>query len=247
MKGRISRYFADRGFGFLVVKGREEDVYFRADHLQETQQPLITEGLWAEFELGPSPRGNDMAINIRLLLDEDVSVDDWACILVDEAGNWSSTTANEDRAIVLAFLPSADTLSELIRQHGPLLERFHASETGSARANQFRRMGEIVQDLTKKQKAAFAVGRIPAVRWPRVESMGASLWAAMIARLVAIHLPFVRGRVWVAIEDLSVNPALWNFYRHELRGRFADACYMLNRPDRAQVDAWLRLCIYAKR
>ena len=77
--------------------------------------------------------------------------------------------------------------------------------------------------------------------------MGASLWAAMIARLVAVYLPFVRGRAWVAIEDRIVTPDLWNFYRHELRGWFADACFMLNRPDRAQVDSWLRLCIYAKK
>ncbi len=69
----------------------------------------------------------------------------------------------------------------------------------------------------------------------------------MIARLVAVYLPFVRGRAWVAIEDRVVTADLWNFYRHELRGRLADACYMLNRPDCAQTDTWLRLCVYSKK
>jgi hypothetical protein len=108
-------------------------------------------------------------------------------------------------------------------------------------------MGQIVQHLVAAQKVAFAVGRIPAPCWLRVKNMGTSLWAAMIARLVAVYLPFVRGRAWVAIEDRVVTADLWNFYRHELRGRLADACFMLKRPDRAQMDNWLRLCVYSKK
>lgn len=181
------------------------------------------------------------------MLDEDVSADTWACLLVDEAGDWSSTEADADRAITLTFLPSADILDELVKRHGSLLKRFHASEMVSSRAQRFNEMGQIVQRLINSQQAAFTVGRIPAERWPRGGSMGASLWAAMIARLVAVYLPFIRGRAWVAIEDRTVTPDLWNFYRHELRGRFTDACHMLRRPDRTQADSWLQLCIYAKK
>jgi hypothetical protein len=187
-------------------------------------------------------------VNLRLLLDEEVAADTWACLLVDEAGNWSSTETDEDRAIALTFLPSTDTLDALVKRHGSLLKRFHASEmSGPTRTKQFNQMGQIVQSLINSQQAAFAVGRVRAERWPRGGNMGASLWAAMIARLVAVYLPFIRGRAWVAIEDRTVTPDLWNFYRHELRGRFTDACHMFRRPDRTQADSWLQLCIYAKK
>lgn len=247
MKGRISKYIAEKGFGFLKVKGRSEDVFFHSSQMQKEQHSFIAEGLEVEFDIGIGPNGREQATNLRFLLDEDTAVDDWACILVDEAGNWSSTDADHDRAIAVAFLPSAKTLEEQVGQHGLLLENFHASAIVEDRASQFDQMGQIIQSLIAKQQAAFAVGRIPAHRWPPVASMGDSLWAAMIARLVAVYLPFVRGRAWVAVEDRLVTPGLWNFYRHELRGRLADACHLLNRPDRTQSDTWLRLCIYAKK
>jgi cold shock CspA family protein len=247
MKGRIKKYAVDRGFGFLVVKGREADVHFRVADIPVAHRSLVTEGLWAEFDLGTAPDGREKATNLRLLLDEDLPADTWACLLVDEAGDWSSTEADEDRAIALTFLPSADTLDELVKHHGSLLKKFHASEVASSRAQRFDQMGQIVQGLIETQQAAFAVGRIPAKRWPQVGSTNATLWAAMIARLAAVYLPFIRGRAWVAIEDRIVTPELWNFYRHEIRARFVDACHMLKRPDRTQADTWLQLCIYAKK
>lgn len=248
MKGQIIKYSIEKGYGFLMVEGRSKNVFFHISQVTQVQQSLIAKGFWAEFDVGIGQNGREQAVDIRLLLDdEEAATGEWSCILVDEAGNWSSTAADEDRAIALTFLPSAKTLSDLVGQHGPLLKKFHASETGAARAQQFNNLGAIVQNLVTAQGAAFAVGRIPAKRWPQVESMSATLWAATIARLAAVYLPFIRGRAWVAIEDRIVTPELWNFYRHEIRGRFVDVCNILKRPDRAQVDTWLRLCIYAKK
>jgi hypothetical protein len=173
----------------------------------------------------------------------------WSCIFVDEAGNWESGTADKDRAIILAFLPSTNTLGDLVDTHGDLLKTFHASEERSprVRAQKLNRMRDLVQDLCRQQKAAFAVGRIPAARWPEYHTFGDILWAALIARLVAVYLPFAQDRIWVAIEDRLVGEGLWEFYRHAVRLQWWEMCFRIRRPDRAH-DPWgLGLCVYAKR
>lgn len=246
MKGKIATYLTDRGIGWFKEEGHKRQVFFHISQVPNHQRDFVAVGLEAEFDIGPGKQGKEQAINIRLVLDEDVS-GDYACIVVDEAGDWRTTDSREDRAIVLSFFPSDTTLTDLATGQAGLLSAFHASEAAGKRTELFDKMGMLVQALSSDKRASFAVGRIPGMLWPQVETLGTSLWAAMIARLVAVYLPFVKGRAWVAIEDRIVTPELWSFYRHELRGRFADACFMLKRPDLAQVDTWLRLCIYAKR
>ena len=73
MKGWINKYFADRGFGYLEAEGRQEGVFFHFRQVLQKQQSLIVEGLWAEFDIGSGQNGREQAINIRLLLDEDIS------------------------------------------------------------------------------------------------------------------------------------------------------------------------------
>ena len=247
MQGQIVKFIPDTGLGYLRVKGRPEDIRFRLADFDPQDRPLVAEGLWAEFDTRVAESGRERAQNMKLIVDEGVSADDCAALFVDEAGDWSSMQTDQDRAIVLTFLPSVKTLNDLVRSHGTLLNAFHASETVRDRSKIFREMRDIVKNLARHQQAGFAVGRIPGARWPAIGEMGATLWAAMIARLLAVYLPFVPGRAWAAIEDRIVTPALWNFYRHEVRARFADACQMLGRPDRAHFDAWLRLCIFAKK
>ena len=158
----------------------------------------------------------------------------WSCIFVDEAGDWSDKKADKDRAIVLAFLPSTNTLRDLVDTHGDLLKTFHASEEKPrVRSRKLSRMGDIVQNLYQQQKAAFAVGRIPAARWPEYHTFGNILWAALIARLVAVYLPFAQNRVWVAIEDRLVGKGLWEFYRHAVRLQWWEMCFRMRRPDRS--------------
>ena len=53
------------------------------------QRDFVAVGLAAEFDIGPGKQGKDQAINIRLLLDDEVASGNYACIVVDEAGNWN--------------------------------------------------------------------------------------------------------------------------------------------------------------
>jgi hypothetical protein len=247
VKGRINVLPPGKSFGFLKVQGQTQGMYFNFKQVPREQQHLITRGRWAEFDTRPSDQGMQ-AINIRLLTDEEVNEADWACILVDEAGEWSSAVADKDRAIILTFLPSAETLSWVAEQAESVLRTSHTAEAGRGRTEHFDKMGEIVQRLINEHKAAFAVGCIPPTRWLQGKEMGPTLWAAAIAQLVAVYLPFVRERAWVAIEDMLVTSALWEFYRREVRVQFGAACSVLKRPDRAPMDPWwVRLCVYSKR
>lgn len=247
MKGRINVLPPGKTFGYLKVQSQTQGVYFHFNQVPQEQRRLITRGRWAEFHMIPSGEGME-AKNIHLLMEQEINEADWACLLVDEAGDWSSATADKNRAIILTFLPSAETLSWVVEQAEAVLKTSHTAEAGSNRTDHFDKMGEIVQRLTNERKAAFAVGRIPPSRWLQGKEMGPALWAAAIAQLVAVYLPFVQDRAWVAIEDKLVTAALWEFYRREVRVQFGATCSLLKRPDRAPTDPWwVRLCVYSKR
>jgi len=64
MFGTINHYNA-RGFGFIRVAGKPEDVYFHVSELDGDEADL-TKGTSVEFEIGLF-RGKPCARNIRLL------------------------------------------------------------------------------------------------------------------------------------------------------------------------------------
>jgi hypothetical protein len=180
---------------------------------------------------------------------ENVAASGWACVLVREVGNWSSPTTDQERGIALAFMPAAKTLGRVVQQHGDLLRTFDATRFGPERAGAFDDVGHIVQALIQVQETAFAVGRIPATQWSQVQSREDNQWVTMSALLIAVYLPFVRGRVWVAIapEKPSIDERLWALYRGALQLRCRDVCETFHRPDRRHIHPELPLCVYARK
>ena len=241
--GRIVAYHADRKYGFF--KG---GVHFKISDVPEEQRESVGVGISAEFTRQQGEKG-PKAVNIHLVI-ETGNPGDYACIMVDEAGDWDSSGSKKDRAIVAAFFPSDTTLTSLLCAQAGFLKNFHASQVKkSKREATFKKMGELVQDLVSKKKASFAVGRIHGRQWPQGQTLGDDLWAAMIVRLVAVYLPFVANvEKWalVAVEDRLVASALWKTFISMLKLQLVEACGGLKRPDLTAVDTRLLPCMYDK-
>lgn len=64
MKGTIQKYFSNRGFGFIEVDGREENIFFHRSNYPVNDIPTI--GQEVEFTLVDTPKGNE-AKEIKLV------------------------------------------------------------------------------------------------------------------------------------------------------------------------------------
>ena len=241
--GTIVVYKEDEGYGFF-----EHRVFFHISQVPEEQRGFVAEGVSAEFTLQRGEKGIQ-AVNIRLVIETGDS-GDYACIMVDEAGDWGPSESKKDRAIVAAFFPSDSTLTNLLCAPAGLPKDFHASKVKKGkRAETFKKMGKLVQELVSEEKASFAVGRIHGRQWPQGLTLGSELWAAMIVRLVAVYLPFVANvEKWalVAVEDRLVTSALWKTFISTLKLQLVEACWGLKRSDLAAIDTRLLPCIYDK-
>ena len=73
MKGKIAKYLANRGYGFINVEGKERDVFFHNSRFPRNRLP--SEGLVVEFKLVETPKGFE-AQDMRVVnLDETVEQD----------------------------------------------------------------------------------------------------------------------------------------------------------------------------
>ena len=63
MEGTVKRWL-DRGFGFIEVEGREDDVFVHYSCLEGATE--LAEGQKVEFEIEDSPKG-PRAVNVKLV------------------------------------------------------------------------------------------------------------------------------------------------------------------------------------
>lgn len=61
-KGTIARVM-DKGFGFIAIEGREKDLFFHMNELNELNFDDLKEGDAVEFEIVDGPKGEN-AVNI---------------------------------------------------------------------------------------------------------------------------------------------------------------------------------------
>ena len=66
MKGKITKYFSRRGFGFIAPENSQEEIFFHVSNYPELVQPEI--GKNVEFELIETPKGKE-ATKIEVLAD----------------------------------------------------------------------------------------------------------------------------------------------------------------------------------
>ena len=64
MKGTIQKYFSNRGFGFIEIDGREDNIFFHRSNYPVTEIPSI--GQDVEFIIVDTPKGNE-AKEIKLV------------------------------------------------------------------------------------------------------------------------------------------------------------------------------------
>lgn len=63
MKGKISRWFDYRGFGFIDVEGQEKDIFVHTSDIEAPATPQV--GDTVEFEVQESDKG-PRAINVKI-------------------------------------------------------------------------------------------------------------------------------------------------------------------------------------
>ena len=61
-KGTIARVM-DKGFGFITVEGRDKDLFFHMNELNNVDFDSLHEGNAVEFEIVDGPKG-ESAVNI---------------------------------------------------------------------------------------------------------------------------------------------------------------------------------------
>ena len=54
--GTITRLVRDRGFGFIQVEGRTDEVFFHTSSVEQPTFDELNEGQKVEFEVEPDPR-----------------------------------------------------------------------------------------------------------------------------------------------------------------------------------------------
>ena len=64
LRGKIKKYLSYRGFGFIEVEGKEDDIFFHISNYPRTALP--TTGQEVEFSVIETPKGEE-ATNIQLI------------------------------------------------------------------------------------------------------------------------------------------------------------------------------------
>ncbi len=64
MKGTIQKYFSNRGFGFIEIDGKEDNIFFHRSNYPVNEIPAI--GQDVEFTIVDTPKGNE-AKEIKLV------------------------------------------------------------------------------------------------------------------------------------------------------------------------------------
>lgn len=54
-QGTIQTLHAERGFGFIALEERSQDIYFHGDHLDDALFATLREGQRVQFILGSDP------------------------------------------------------------------------------------------------------------------------------------------------------------------------------------------------
>jgi CRISPR-associated protein Cmr6 len=68
IKGRIKRFFEDKGYGFISFSERQGDIFFHiTNFLDDSDKNIVEEGLEVEFRIGPGRGGGEKAEDIRIL------------------------------------------------------------------------------------------------------------------------------------------------------------------------------------
>jgi cold shock CspA family protein len=57
LKGTIQKYFSNRGFGFIEIDGKEDNVFFHRSNYPVNEIPAI--GQDVEFTIVDTPKGNE--------------------------------------------------------------------------------------------------------------------------------------------------------------------------------------------
>lgn len=68
MKGKISKFFSYRGYGFISVGSEERDIFFHMSKYPATKMP--TRGQLVEFSVDMTPKGKE-AVDIKVLQDDE--------------------------------------------------------------------------------------------------------------------------------------------------------------------------------
>ena len=85
MKGKIQKYFSNRGFGFIEIEGSEDNIFFHRSNYPVNDIPSI--GQDVEFIIVDTPKGNE-AKEIKLVApvsDASEEEPEEAAALADEA------------------------------------------------------------------------------------------------------------------------------------------------------------------
>jgi cold shock CspA family protein len=65
MEGKITQFFPDRGYGFIVSLSEDSDLFFHKSDLAPDSAPA-SRGKFVTFEIG-TWRGQRKAVNVRVL------------------------------------------------------------------------------------------------------------------------------------------------------------------------------------
>lgn len=99
MKGTIQKYFSNRGFGFIEIDGKEDNVFFHRSNYPVNEIPAI--GQDVEFTIVDTPKGNE-AKEIKLVAstpdtpkEEEVQAEEATAVEEEEAAPEEETPESE--------------------------------------------------------------------------------------------------------------------------------------------------------
>jgi cold shock CspA family protein len=137
MKGKVKKYFSFRGYGFLEILDREEDIFFHVSNFPGNVLPII--GHNVEFDIIETQKGKE-AVDILIvqnetkILEQDIDTQDKADVSLED------TRSNLDNLVGVG-----PKYQELLRTVGIDSEKKLAEENA---ASLFTKMKEI----NKKEK-----------------------------------------------------------------------------------------------
>lgn len=74
--GKIKKYFADKGYGFIEYKNKSgEDMFFHIKQVSSADEEHITERVEVEFDIGKGKNGRPQACNVKIVSRQTVAND----------------------------------------------------------------------------------------------------------------------------------------------------------------------------
>jgi len=92
LKGTIQKYFSNRGFGFIEIDGKEDNIFFHRSNYPVNEIPAI--GQDVEFTIVDTPKGNE-AKEIKLIASTPDAPEEEE-VQAEEAASEEETPESED-------------------------------------------------------------------------------------------------------------------------------------------------------